>query len=198
MIFRRGVRHELLVANAPREGEPSLHFRFAFLFPLRPIRWEGEGQGEVGQFPASPSRHLCSCLAPSIGTVSPAHSTDSPALQPLHSLPRSASQITRCAFAHSDGRKLSRQSGHKSCAPEMQNGRETSSDQQAIACDASHGPVGAGSACQYGARLRPARWVQAPPANNREHGHFPTATLRWRSISPLGQMPDLTDKTNLV
>ena len=52
-------------------GEPSLHFRLAFLvFPLRPIGWEGEGQGEVGQFPASPSRRLS--FAPSAGTVPPA------------------------------------------------------------------------------------------------------------------------------
>jgi hypothetical protein len=48
------------------------------------------------------------------------------------------------------------------------------------------------------ARLRPARWVQAPPAINREHGHFPTATLRWRSVSPFGKVADLTDKTKLV
>ena len=34
--------------------------------------------------------------------------------------------------------------------------------------------------------------------NNREHGHFPTATLRWRSVSPFGKMADLTDKTKLV
>ena len=33
---------------------------------------------------------------------------------------------------------------------------------------------------------------------NREHGHFPTATLRWRSVSPFGKVADLTDKTNLV
>ena len=48
--------------------------------------------------------------------------TDSPALQPLHSLPHSAAQITRDAFAHSDGHKLARQSGHKSCAPQSSAG----------------------------------------------------------------------------
>ena len=67
------------------------------------------------------------------------------------------------------------------------------------------------------ARLRPARTViardashgqdtairrEAPPGQNigssREHGHFPDATLRWRSISPPGKMADLTDKTILV
>ena len=43
---------------------------------------------------------------------------------------------------------------------------------------------------------------EAPPGQdigiNREHDHFPTATLRWRSVSLLGKMADLTDKTNLV
>ena len=43
---------------------------------------------------------------------------------------------------------------------------------------------------------------EAPPGQdigiNREHGHFPDATLRWRSISPPGRMADLTDKTKLV
>ena len=51
----------------------ALPARPFWLFPLRPIGWEGEGQGEVGQFPPSPSRHLCSCLAPNVGTVPPAH-----------------------------------------------------------------------------------------------------------------------------
>jgi hypothetical protein len=44
------------------------------------------------------------------------------------------------------------------------------------------------------ARLRPAK----NSGINREHGHFPTATLRWRSVSPFGNMADLTDKTKLV
>jgi hypothetical protein len=33
---------------------------------------------------------------------------------------------------------------------------------------------------------------------NREHGHFPDATLRWRSVSPPEKVADLTDKTKLV
>jgi hypothetical protein len=33
---------------------------------------------------------------------------------------------------------------------------------------------------------------------NREHGHFPTAAFRWRSIPPFGKVADLTDKSNLV
>ena len=45
--------------------------------PLRPIGWEGEGWGEVGQFPASPSRRLRSCLTPSIGTLPPHRWPDS-------------------------------------------------------------------------------------------------------------------------
>ena len=59
----------------------------------------------------------------------------------------------------------------------------------AIARDASHG--------QDTAIGR-----EAPPGQdigiNREHGHFPDATLRWRSFSPPGRMADLTDKTKLV
>ena len=59
----------------------------------------------------------------------------------------------------------------------------------AIARDASHG--------QDTAIGR-----EAPPGQdigiNREHGHFSTATLRWRSVSLLGKMADLTDKTKLV
>jgi hypothetical protein len=42
----------------------------------------------------------------------PRTTTDSPALRPLHSLPRSASPTSRCALAHSDGRKLPRQANH--------------------------------------------------------------------------------------
>jgi threonine synthase len=44
------------------------------------------------------------------------------------------------------------------------------------------------------ARLRPVQ----DSRNNREHGHFPTAAFRWRSISPLGKMADLTGKSKLV
>ena len=44
------------------------------------------------------------------------------------------------------------------------------------------------------ARLRPAKDI----SNNREHGHFPPATLRWRSVSPFGKVADLTGKTRLV
>jgi hypothetical protein len=49
-------------------------------------------------------------LVPSLGTVSPAPVTDSRALHPLHSLPRSASGSGN-ALAHFDGRKLARPSG---------------------------------------------------------------------------------------
>ena len=47
---------------------------------------------------------------------------------------------------------------------------------------------------QYGREASPGQ----DSRNNREHGHFPTATLRWRSVSLLGKMADLTDKTKLV
>jgi hypothetical protein len=73
---------------------------------------------------------------------------------------------------------------------------------KAIARDASHGQ----DTAIYGARLRlsprtsnsPLGFARTRHGNNREHGHFPTATLRWRSVSPFGNMADLTDKTKLV
>ena len=44
-------------------GEPSLHVRFAFLvIPLRPIGWEGEGQGEAGIFPWLHRADTCASL----------------------------------------------------------------------------------------------------------------------------------------
>ena len=51
-----------------------------------------------------------------------------------------------------------------------------------------------GKTPQYGREASPGQGV----SNNREHGHFPTAAFRWRSISSLGKMADLTDKTKLV
>jgi hypothetical protein len=80
--------------------------------------------------------------------------------------------------------------------------RGSARHEQAIARDASHG--------QYTAIRREAPPVaedtvigrEASPGQdigiNREHGHFPDATLRWRSFSPPGRMSDLTDKTKLV
>jgi hypothetical protein len=44
------------------------------------------------------------------------------------------------------------------------------------------------------ARLRPVQDI----SNNREHGHFPTAAFRWRSIPPPGKVADLTGKSKLV
>jgi hypothetical protein len=75
-------------------------------------------------------------------------------------------------------------------------GRETSSGQQAIA----HESLLAGKASAIWPRdsVRPASnsprgSARTRHGNNREHGHFPTAAFRWRSISPLGKMADLTD-----
>ena len=70
---RPGCRREMVRSKQQitTNGELSLHIRFAFLdFSIFPV--------------ASPSRHLH--FVPSIGTVPPAHSTDSPALHPLHSI----------------------------------------------------------------------------------------------------------------
>jgi hypothetical protein len=61
--------------------------------------------------------------------------------------------------------------------------------EQAIARDASHGQDTA-----IGREAPPGQDI----GNSREHGHFPAATLRWRSVSPPGRMSDLTDKTKLV
>jgi hypothetical protein len=68
----------------------------------------------------------------------------------------------------------------------MQNGRKTSSGQQAIARDASHGqdtairreapPVAEDK--QYGRKASPGQGI----SNNREHGHFPTAAFRCASF----------------
>jgi hypothetical protein len=44
------------------------------------------------------------------------------------------------------------------------------------------------------ARLRPARTAALTVST----AIFPTATLRWRSVSPFGKVADLTDKTKLV
>jgi hypothetical protein len=107
------------------------HFHFRFLF-----------------FPvASPSRHLRLVAdrrerrttpdAPIVGTVPPAHATDSPALQPLHSAPF---QFRRLHF-HSTafrrpqtGETVRKQIVHaRKMAGAASTGRETSSGQQAIA-----------------------------------------------------------------
>ena len=72
VIERFSARGQALNARrcAPREGEPSLHFRFAFLVS----EWSrGSAYDPAAIAPASPSRRLCSCLTPSVGTVPPAH-----------------------------------------------------------------------------------------------------------------------------
>ena len=183
----------------------------------------GRGQGEVGQSdlcaapnrflhssfffhpfprnPASPSRHLrlvaARCKhrttpdAPSAGTVSPAPCPDSPALQTVP---------LRCT------NPLRRLRGVFRCVPTVANWRDRpqigrtarntsrmsrgfARHEPAIARDASHGQDTA-----IGREAPPGQGIGI----NREHDHFPDATLRWRSISPPGRMSDLTDKTNLV
>ena len=96
---------------------------------------------------ASPSRHLRLVAdrrerrttpdAPNVGTVPPAHATDSPALQPLHSAPF---QFRRLHF-HSTafrrpqtGETVRKQIVHaRKMAGAASTGRETSSGQPAIA-----------------------------------------------------------------
>ncbi len=120
MIFRRGVRQYNLVAS------------------LLGI------MASAARTLASPSRHLHSCQVSA--RFRPRTMTDSPALHPLHSNRSSPAFRHKIHWLHAwlplirfDGRKLARQSGNKSCAPEDKNGRETTSGQQAIARDASHG-----------------------------------------------------------
>jgi hypothetical protein len=175
----------------------------------RPVRHFGFQRFRI--FPvASPSRHLRLVAdrrkhrttpdAPNVGTVPPAHATDSPALQPLHSAPF---QFRRLHF-HSTafrrpqtGETVRRQIVRaRMMAGAASTGRETSSGQQAIA----HESLLAGKASAIWPRdsVRPASnsprgSARTRHGNNREHGHFPTAAFRWRSISPLGKMADLTD-----
>ena len=146
----------------------------------------------------SQSGHLRSCLTPSIRTVRPAHETDSPALHPLHSS-RSSPAFRRnsigsmpglCSFVPTAANR--RDSQKSSCAPGKARHRWSRGFARpgpAITRDASHGQDTA-----IGREAPPGQDI----GNNREHGHFPDATLRWRSFSPPGRMSDLTDKTKLV
>ena len=140
------------------------HFHFSFLFS--PV--------------ASPSRHLRLVAArrerrttpdaPNVGTVPPAHATDSPALQPLHSAPF---QFRRLHF-HSTafrrpqtGETVRRQIVRaRMMAGAASTGRETSSGQQAIA----HESLLAGKASAIWPRdsVRPRQAIvrEAPPGQD--------------------------------
>jgi hypothetical protein len=131
---------------------------------------------------ASPSRHLRLVAdrrerrttpdAPNVGTVPPAHATDSPAFRPLHSislqLRRSPVRLAPAFPFHCvptatncrDSQEINR------ARPKNQNGRETSSGQQAIARES----------------LLAGRWVQAPPANTARG----SACRRGQAIAPRG------------
>jgi hypothetical protein len=127
--------------------------------------------------PASPSRHLrCQVSA----RFRPRTMTDSPALHPLHSAAAIRKQ-RRSAIAAFRRPQTAETVRTARARPKKQstNGREASPDQ------------GTSSSPRCFARARHI-------GNSREHGHFPDATLRWRSISPPGRMADLTDKTRLV
>jgi hypothetical protein len=126
----------------------------------------------------------------SIGTVPPAPWPDSPALQtaPLRCRdPQTAAE--RFRFVPTAANSRDRPQIGRTQRNTSRMSRGFARHEPAIARDASHG--------QDTAIGR-----EAPPGQdigiNREHGHFPDATLRWRSISPPGRMSDLTDKTNLV
>ncbi len=80
-----------------------------------PCAWSGTGAVRRTHSRA-PSDVLAQITARTSARFGPRPMTDSTALQPLHSLPHSASPNRQVAFARSDGRKLSRQSKH-SCAP---------------------------------------------------------------------------------
>lgn len=116
---------------------------------------------------------------------------------PLHRLRGALSLIPTAANCR-DSQETNR------ARPKKQNGRETSSGQnrnspRVVARGQGNSNTARGSACRprtsnMAARLRPAKDM----GNSREHGHFPTAAFRWRSIPPLGKMADLTDKSKLV
>ena len=105
---------------------------------------------------------------------------DSSALHPLHSISLQFRRLhfRSIAFRRSQtGETVRRQIVRaRMMAGAARTGRETSSG-QGISNTAR------GFACRRRqsnstAMLRTGRWVQAMPANNREHGHFPNATLR--------------------
>ena len=129
--------------------------------------------------------------------------TDSPALHPLHSAAairkqrRSAIASFRRPQTGETVRK--RRARPKKKDPEaamLRISAKTSNSPRCFA-RARHRNTARGSACRRGQAIWP-RGFARPDQHNREHGHFPTATLRWRSVSPLGKMADLTDKTKLV
>ena len=122
-------------------------------------------------------------------------------LHPLHSI---SLQFRRLHFRsiRSDGRKLPRPSKTAVRPKIPETARLRPAKTSAIARDASHGqdtairreapPVAEDTV--VGREASPGQNI----GNSREHGHFPDATLRWRSVSPPGRMADLTDKTKLV
>ena len=161
------------------------HFRFLF-FPV-----------------ASPSRHLRLVAdrrerrttpdAPNVGTVPPAHATDSPALQPLHSAPF---QFRRLHF-HSTafrrpqtGETVRRQIVRaRMMAGAASTGRETSSGQQAIVREA---PPGQDMAITVSTAIfRPLHSAGAP---FRRSERWPTSLtvaptqVGWSDTPPLGYM----------
>ena len=179
-------------------------------------RWPLRGRKEIGNAaiaaqnssPASPSRHLrCQVSA----RFRPRTMTDSPALHPLHSS-RSSPAFRRngigsmpgLSLLRSDGRKLARQSeqlvrARKSKTPMVARLRPTrTSNSPRCFARARHRNTARGSACRRGHAIGREASPGQDIGSSREHGHFPNATLRWRSVSPPGKMADLTDKTKLV
>jgi hypothetical protein len=120
-------------------------------------------------------------------------------LHPLHSS-RSSPAFRRNSIGSMPGLRSFvptaanwRDSQKPSCAPRKSKtpmvARLRPTRGPAIARDASHGQD-----TVIGREAPPGQEI----GSSREHGHFPDATLRWRSISPPGTMADLTDKTRLV
>jgi hypothetical protein len=132
--------------------------------------------------------------------------TDSPALQPLHSLPHPLHRlrgslsliptVTNCRDSQAIiGRAPQRQAARGRDAPHVGPDRNSTARLRTVP-DTSI--TARGSACRRGQALG----REASPGQNagiiREHGHFPTAPLRWRSVSPFGKLADLTAQTRLV
>ena len=100
--------------------------------------------------------------------------TDSPALHPLHSISLQFRRLHLRSIA------FRRPQTGETVRTQIVRARKAKWPRDSVR-PASNSPRGS-------ARTR--------HGNNREHGHFPTATFRWRSISPLGKWPTSLIKPN--
>lgn len=169
----RGVRHRNLVANAPRFGKADS--------------------------PASQRRHLhCVRLwltsRQDVGPVPPAHDWEAELRPDSPALPTAPFRCTNplrrlhgTLSLHSDGRKLSRQSGTAHALPKKRKQpgrpRDFVRPEPAIAHESPLAGKTPAAIWRYAPHVAPDRWVQAPPANSREHGQLSFAPLIFHSTA---------------